>query len=664
MKKYFNTNFILESILILLCLISFIGAVVYRLYSLNNIGIIVALTLAAVIFLIIQKFRKIDKNSYTNQNIQKGKYPIVFRQIILLLYIATVAFCFYILFANQTAQAIISPWQVVPSYFFILYALATGLLILVIFAKHQLSLFLISIHYFLSFSIALIIYKLGYGFDPFIHQATVDLIDKTGSVEPKPFYYLGQYSLEIILHKITSLPIVWIDKLLVPLLAAVFLPFTINKVLFRWLKHKKTIPFLLVTALILPFSFFIVTTPQNLAYLLLILIILLSLVCLNIFDLNIVYLLALTAMLIQPIAGIPAFLFAIFLTIYYSDKEKIKKYAYALIFIISASAMPLAFYFIEKTNNIGAFNGTAQANIKNAISLPKLIMPSQENFILNFIYLYGFNLKIIFFLLVLTGMLIAYRYRKECRICLLHLAMATALVISYFLTKLLPFNFLIEYERSNYTDRILLLAALFLLPFIISALYSFVSKILQQNRISKIIIFIFLIILITTSLYLSYPRFDHYFNSHGYAVSASSLKVAQWIENNTANDYIVLANQQISAAALHEFGFNKYYKINYLDPSLYPEYSGEVADRPEGLIFYYPVPTGGPLYQYYLEMVYKQPSREVMNKAMALAGVKEAYFVLNKYWWAFPKILAEAKLEADSWQEFDQGEIYLFKYIR
>jgi hypothetical protein len=33
-------------------------------------------------------------------------------------------------------------------------------------------------------------------------------------------------------------------------------------------------------------------------------------------------------------------------------------------------------------------------------------------------------------------------------------------------------------------------------------------------------------------------------------------------------------------------------------------------------------------------------------------------------WWAFDKILAEAKLEADSWEEIDGGEIYVFKYTK
>lgn len=79
-------------------------------------------------------------------------------------------------------------------------------------------------------------------------------------------------------------------------------------------------------------------------------------------------------------------------------------------------------------------------------------------------------------------------------------------------------------------------------------------------------------------------------------------------------------------------------------------------------IFYYPIPTSGPLYQYYLNMVYKKPSRETMLAAMDSVGVNEGYFVLNKYWWAFPKILEEAKLEADSWEVIGDNDIYIFSY--
>ena len=53
-----------------------------------------------------------------------------------------------------------------------------------------------------------------------------------------------------------------------------------------------------------------------------------------------------------------------------------------------------------------------------------------------------------------------------------------------------------------------------------------------------------------------------------------------------------------------------------------------------------------------------------MFRALDLTGVSQGYFVLNKYWWAFPKILDEAKFRADSWQEINNGEVFVFKYER
>jgi hypothetical protein len=149
---------------------------------------------------------------------------------------------------------------------------------------------------------------------------------------------------------------------------------------------------------------------------------------------------------------------------------------------------------------------------------------------------------------------------------------------------------------------------------------------------------------VSAALYLTYPRYDNYFNSRGYSVSSADIASVDWINRDATGDFIVLANQQVSAAALSQFGFKKYYGANQL--------------------FYYPIPTSSPLYNYYLDMVYKKPSRETMFQAMDLAGVNQGYFVLNKYWWAFKKILDEAKLSADSFMDFNNGEDFMFKYER
>lgn len=645
------TIFILNFLLIPLCLISLFGGLVYRFYSLNKLGLVISLILAVISFVIIQYFYLIS-NKKTRHAEKKfvdknpASAPLIIRCLGAGGYCLLIAACFYILLSRQTTNSLISPWQVVPKYFFIIYGLATLVLIGNIIINKKIALPLIIFHYFLSFSVALIIYQLGYGYDSFIHQATENLLDKTGLVEPKPFYYLGQYGLIVILHKITTIPLVWIDKLLVPLLAALFLPITLWRVLQVWFNNSERLNLILILALLtLTYPFLIVTTPQNLAYFLLILVILLGLVCKNFYDFLIILLLSSTAAITQPLAGLPALLFSALLAVYHSDKIKIKKYLYSLLIIITVFILPALFYVLDKK-----ISPPDQSDILSQdFNLFKLSLPGQENFILNFVYLFGFNYKFILILLVASGIFIAWKFKEQCQILFLYLALALSLFVSYLITVKIPFAFLIDYERSDYPERILLTAALFLWPFIILAIYALLEKILLQNTFIKLSFAVLLTLLISAALYLTYPRYDNYFNSHGYSVSAADIRAVNWINENADNDFIVLANQQTSAAALNQFGFKKYYPT---------------ADAKNSWLFYYSIPTGSPLYRYYLDMVYKKPSRETMLKAMALAKVKQGYFVLNKYWWAFPKILAEAKLAADSWREINQGEIYVFKYTK
>ena len=112
--------------------------------------------------------------------------------------------------------------------------------------------------------------------------------------------------------------------------------------------------------------------------------------------------------------------------------------------------------------------------------------------------------------------------------------------------------------------------------------------------------------------------------------------------------YIVLADQAVSAAALRELGFKQYFRSN--DKS--------IAEQ----IFFYPIPTGGALYQYYLKMVYESPSRQIAEEAAKLAGVDKVYLVINDYWFDSASLIAKAKQTADSWRSINNGKNYVFAY--
>lgn len=647
-KNIILKNNPIELIILMISLFILCGGIVYYFYALNSLGTIISLLLTLFAFVIIlffyHKSNIFKEKEYlinTNEKIATLKENIIFISLYLTFFIITLI----ILYVNRSANAINSPWTELPAYFFVFYFFTTAILIGAIIKKINFSIILISLHYFLTFSIALIIYKIGYGFDPFVHQATMDLIDKKGFVNPKPFYYLGQYSLIIIIHKITYLPIAFLNKILVPLLSAILLPITLFKLLNKWMDSKIISKLTILGIMIIPCPLFIVTTPQNLAYLFLILTIIYGFLCSNILELIFVSILALTSIIIHPIAGIPAIIFVLAILIYHSEwKYRLKSIFLAFLFLVSSLALPSAFYFLEN-KNLNIIGLLKNINIKLS-PLKELITfhnPIQENFILNFIHFYSQNLGLIILELFLGGLILFIFNFKKCKIFTLSLLMSISLFISYLISQNLKFSYLINYERGVFANRILIISLIFLLPFFLLIIYWIIQQILKQEKITKIILIIFFIILITTSFYNTYPRSDRYANSHGYAVSQNDLDAVQWIEDNADGDYIVLANQQVSAASLKIFGFSKYYQND---------------------IFFYPVPTSGALYQYYLDMVYKTPSKETALKAMDLAGVNEAYFVLNKYWWAFPKILAEAKLSADSWTKHGDGEIYIFKFTR
>ncbi|PKM87816.1 hypothetical protein CVU83_02490, partial [Candidatus Falkowbacteria bacterium HGW-Falkowbacteria-2] len=62
--------------------------------------------------------------------------------------------------------------------------------------------------------------------------------------------------------------------------------------------------------------------------------------------------------------------------------------------------------------------------------------------------------------------------------------------------------------------------------------------------------------------------------------------------------------------------------------------------------------------------VYIKADRETMDEAMTMAGVDRAFLIINRYWWASDKIVAEAKLSANSWERLNQGEVHVFEYVR
>jgi len=652
--KYLKTNNGLNTIagtLLWTVWLSAISGLVYKIWNLNKIAIFTIILLSPTILVIYTLIKKpsLIKTQFEPIIPQEKRYFV--KVLILAIFIGLFISAIKLLINASTTEAIRSVWHIVdPSFFVILFVLNITAIALVILPAKKIwqdYLILASVTA-LTLSIGLIVYKIGYGFDPFVHRATESLIIQSGFVSPKPWYYLGQYGLVVILQAIFYQSVDIVDKLLLPIATALTLPLILLTTLQRFGANQRSTVLTALLLLALPLNFFIATTPQGLANLILIALIFL------VFnrDANnyqpsfIEWSLSFSALIMHPIAGVPALMMLSLITV----KTKSKKYPLLLssfLSIVYGLILPSLFLIQEISRRTASAFASLPTIPPEATARHFFYFEQRYNFIFDTLYEYSFNLPSILIFLSLIGLYLLWKQTKlsqnYSQIIIATILIIDALILKYWFS----FNFLIDYERDDFANRLFTVAFIFLLPYAATAILELFKNI---NKAPITVILFFLLIIPTAKIagvYLTYPRFDDYQFDRGYSTSAHDLLAVRSVDENSNQPYLVLANQAVSAAALQELGFKKY----YMNPVTKED------------IFFYPIPTGGTLYQYYLKMVYETPSKETALEAMKLVGANELYFILNDYWFDSEKIKEEAQKTANKWWEIDNGKIFVFKYI-
>lgn len=575
-------------------------------------------------------------------------------KLLALLVISGQSLLFFALWGKRFSDTLISPWTIIGPRFFIVFVITTILLLWTLQkSKHAASnLFLITLHTLLMLNVALIIFKIGFGFDPFIHRATEKWILEHGLIEPKTPYYLGQYVMVILAHLTTKIPLETIDKIIVPLGAGLLIPLLTYFFLSRLGFKDKLYPALALIAL-LPLNYFTVTTPNNLALLIAYIIFLLiwyqktdgskqnlwfgSTMCL-------------AAIAIHPFIGLPVLVIYLASRFFQNSSRKKNIALTALYLPILGMTVPLSFYL----NSFGAGYGfvfiNPLARLNNFVLLfsrPHWVWLDHGNFWWQALYVYRGAIKPLFAAVAVIGLILAIKkYKSEAAKFVI--LSAVGLFISVFiLATAVKFDDVISYEQNVYASRILELVLILLIPGFALALRELFLKLKKQSfrQFGLAIIFSFLLLI---SWYFTYPTRDPVSFHTGWAIREADINAVHFIDNKNQNkkDYIVITNQLLGAAALREFGFAKYFKT------------------PTGELYFYSIPTGGPLYQYFRKMVYQQPKRQWMEEAMAIVGVKKAYFVHTNYWAPAAQIRDQAKLEADNWWELENGRVWVYEYIK
>lgn len=582
-----------ETILISLAWLALAGSFFYYTYKLSNLTIYLVIISLPVLLYFLKKPKEAVAISPPN-NLNWSEAGAL----------ALTMLSLWVLFSARTSEAIVSPWPEIPNTFFVLLFALLALFII------KPSKFKLGFSFTLVFSVALIVYQPGFGFDPFIHRAAEKYISLHGDITPKTFYYIGQYSIVTIISKLLALSVELVDKLLLPIGAA----WLLTPWLFQLFKRYA------IFFLVLPFGYFAATTPFGLALLFFLIILALDLTGT---DNRLLLLAALASLTIHPIVGIPAFIFL--------GLKKIEKYNWFKTWwgqtaLLTSASLILPFIFIK----LGRLSP----------HWPKLELSAESfsrrfSFWLDLLRVYEW---LLYPTIIIAGAWLAYKLKPNFFRLFLILG-SSGLFVKYFV----GFDMLPSYEQENFADRLLYLALMSLLFPILIFIERQMLRINFHSRFTKAIFWSGAIIVLIFSVYLSYPRKDNYVVAKGWSTGQADFAAVKQIEEDArGRAYIVLANQTTSAAALDTFGF-RYLKSNGDD------------------FFFYPIPTSGPLYQKYLDLVYRRNTKTTVLEAMDYAQVDLAYFAISDYWWNAKKIVEQSKTWADQWFLVDGGKVTVFK---
>jgi len=606
-----------------LALIGTLGSIIYHLWNLSNWPII--FILLCITSLTVTWARDIQM-SWEGYSFAKWHLLIV-------TYFILISANFYQLWLHRTDEALRSTWQVLPNSFWILITISTLLLLYIqFFEKPLLSLNII--HALLFVSVALIIYKIGYGYDPFIHLATEEHIARFGFIEPKKFYYLGLYAPLIFLHKITGLSLSFLNASLVPLLAGLTLPAATNFLLSHYHKNQFTL-----AVLAIPFSTFIMTTPQNLANLYLIIAAMLALAINP--PLIILVIFTLGAIFTHPIAGLP--LLALCLLVIANNRAKYKKTLKYASFILGLGGFIMAFGLLALISPFQFTFGWQNTAWQKLLPFSTSWRWAGQ-WLIDIVYTYS---TLLLPLIIISVVLYVWYCKKEKNYLPPHLIIIAFLIINIIgFAYFIDFPFLISYERLDFAKRLLDIIILLALPLVLVLL----AQLPSTKKWLTIISIPGLAIFLLSSFYLSYPRYDSHEKNKGFSVSQHDFNTVKIIaQEANHNSYLVLANQNLGAAALATFGFSKH----YIGPDAQPQY-------------FYSIPTGGWLYQYFYKIAEKKEPLQPTLKQVFIdfPEINSIFLVLNDYWFNREQIAKTAETFTNQIINIDQGKLLVWRFDR
>nr|MBP9749110.1 hypothetical protein [Patescibacteria group bacterium] len=568
-----------------------------------------------------------------NKNMAATKQAWVF----LIMGILSLVAAWTTLLSSGSTAPLRSPWEVVPLRFLALLGVAT-IAVFLLSQNKRTTRYAAILGFFTvatSLFVAAAVYRLGYGFDPFIHEAAMREIATHGVVFPKTPYYLGAYTLLVSLHRMSGIALHTLTVFVGPLLGTIALAdagITVAA-LVGW-----GAPIAILLALFSPLGHFIQTTPQGIADAFALLATSTALRSAGGQKKWILpYSLAVAAMTAHPLAGIPALGIVTLIHTWTTLRQKTRSLVATGITAALLTFPITAFLLQSPIATQISFSGLRLRVWDFLAALLHATTVATFSPWRTLLY----NGRILFpFLFVAMILFVVFRRNAMATQRVMALGAAATGIGGAFLALFVRLADVPAYEQFIFPLRFVSLAALFLLPLFLEGATRIVQKVSQQ-KVGLLFIGGILALSIPAAIYLAYPRIDPEDRSGGRSISSGTINAVGRIHDEHPQNAIVLANQTAAAAEIWQYGFTRY--VN-----------GE---------FYYSHPSGAPhLYNYYLEAVNQGPSSDVMRRAMDAYHADTAYLILHDYWKNYPALRKQALATADRVIDLSSEGVMIFVY--
>lgn len=507
----------------------------------------------------------------------------------------------------RTDRAIASPWEVVPLALFVLYGLSFFTVFLVIDEGSPIwEALLLGAQGFLATGVSWIIYRLGFGYDPFVHQAAERYLVAHETLSPPSVLYAGYYGFIVGVSRLVRLDPAVLDRALLPLAA----PFILTLVaIFIWPKWLGRVPrraaFLAVW--LMPFLPLTFSVPHNLTYLLLFVgIFLLPLF----FTHQFLWLgggMAFFTLLIHPLLGVPL------TTLVLSAAIAKRRPRFGVVIAAIGPFIGL----------IGAFLVYVHTAHGGVLSLDA---PRLQRALITVFGTPAFSPQVSWWWKVLYGfftlwpwcfMAIGYyglRFLPVELRSIRRLLLATAgslALLAVVLAACIRIPNILPSEQFEFALRLRYTLPLFFLPGVMLFLDERMPTVLGR----KVLVGLCLASLAPILWYYSYPQYNSVINRSSPGLGRGDLAAVRVIERWAAGKpYVALTPQMVSAGALSLLGFER--ELQTIAGPRYP----------------YPIPTGGELYQKYLRFWYQPDCHVLLKDVFTFAPVAQGFVVIPHTW--------------------------------